>query len=113
MNYTINADNAAELIHLKDIFKDINPDVIQIRPIQCIGDSAYNNFSLKEIENNYLKWIKPVIDYCKQMNITCIYPTISSLNTLDDKNDQEGKSISSLICFHIFTWHHTKGGKKN
>lgn len=112
LNYTINADNAAELIHLKDIFKDINPDVIQIRPIQCIGDSAYNNFSLKEIENNYLKWIKPVIDYCKQMNITCIYPTISSLNTLDNKNGQEGKSNKFIDMLPYFYMAPYKGWKE-
>lgn len=104
LNYTVNADNAAELIHLKEVFKEVSPNVVQIRPIQCIGDTAYNNFSLQTIRDNYDCWIKPVVDYCEQKNITCLYPTLSSLNVIEAKDNSEAKSntlVDTLPYFYI------------
>ncbi|MBF1474551.1 MAG: radical SAM protein [Prevotella pallens] len=104
LNYTVNTDNAAELIHIKDVFKDTKPNVVQIRPIQRIGKSTYNNFSLQSIRGNYNQWITPVVDYCKQEGITCLYPTLASLDTIESINNTEEKTNSladSLPYFYI------------
>ncbi|WP_279171579.1 radical SAM protein [Prevotella nigrescens] len=104
VNYTVNADNAEELIQLKEVFKDAKPNVVQIRPIQRIGKSSYNNFSLQTIKDNYNSWIMPVVAYCQQENITCLYPTPESLEMLETVNGAEEKSnslVDSLPYFYI------------
>ena len=77
---------------------------MQIRPIQRIGKSSYNNFSLQTIKDNYNSWIMPVVAYCQQENITCLYPTPESLEMLETVNGAEEKSnslVDSLPYFYI------------
>lgn len=104
VNYTVNEDNAEELIQMKEVFKNAKPNVIQIRPIQKIGKSSYDNFSLEKIKANYDKWITPLVDYCSEENITCLYPTLDSLATLEEVNDAEDKNnsfVNTLPYFYI------------
>lgn len=104
VNYTMNEDNAEELIKMKDVFKNALPNVIQIRPIQRIGKSSYDNFSLEKIKSNYNNWIMPLVNYCNEENITCLYPTLESLDTLEEVNDAEDKGnlfVNTLPYFYI------------
>ena len=53
---------------------------------------------------NYNQWITPVVDYCKQEGITCLYPTLASLDTIESINYTEEKTNSladSLPYFYI------------
>lgn len=104
INYTINEDNVEELITFKDIFKDVLPNVLQIRPIQKIGNSKYCNFSLDKIRKEYDTLLQPVVDFCKEKNITCIYPTIDNLWKLEAEVQEEShgnSTIDSLTYFYI------------
>jgi MoaA/NifB/PqqE/SkfB family radical SAM enzyme len=73
INYTFNVDNFNELKTFFDVFGNFNIDVLQLRPIDKIGNTAYNNFNLKEIEKEY----KTLINYMKveakkrQMALIC------------------------------------------
>jgi hypothetical protein len=35
------------------VYDQYSIDIIQLRPIDKIGETSYNNFSLKAIENDY------------------------------------------------------------
>lgn len=58
INYTFNQDNFFELKDFFKIYGHLKIDVLQLRPIDKIGETTYNNFSLKNIEDDYLELIQ-------------------------------------------------------
>jgi MoaA/NifB/PqqE/SkfB family radical SAM enzyme len=74
INYTMNEDNFLELKDFFDYFEDINIDVMQLRPIQKIGNSEYNNFSHKKQGEMYDEVIQTIKEKCREKHITCIAP---------------------------------------
>jgi MoaA/NifB/PqqE/SkfB family radical SAM enzyme len=53
VNYTFNQDNFDEIKDIFSLFRDVQIDVLQLRPINNIGNSAYKNFDLTPLENKY------------------------------------------------------------
>jgi len=74
INYTFNKDNFMELADFFDVFGQYSIDVIQLRPIDKIGETQYNDFSLTEIETAYEKLISAFKREAVQRNITFLYP---------------------------------------
>ena len=86
INYTINPDNMDELKYLWTVIKEI--DILQLRPIQKIGNSVYQNFNREYLYSHYDEIINPIKQECQRRNITCLIPEKWNLKTLeDDKND--------------------------
>jgi len=78
INYTFNKDNFYELI---DFFKNFNPkgfDILQIRPIQNIGNTEYNDFDISTIRKDYPKLIQSIREDCRQNNIILMAPNALS-----------------------------------
>lgn len=96
INYTINEDNVKDLPLIADVFSSVKPNVIQLRPIQKIGDSEYNNFSMDEIISQYDKYITPVVAFCDQNGITCLYPKKENITAIDT-GDENTNHINSVI----------------
>jgi molybdenum cofactor biosynthesis enzyme MoaA len=74
INYTFNEDNFMEL---KDFFKDfgnLKIDIIQLRPIDKLGDTTYKNFSLKKIEPFYQEIIENFKKETLKNNILFLHP---------------------------------------
>lgn len=105
LNFTINEDNVAELPLIKNVFKGVYPNEIQLRPIQNLGKSAYHNFSLKKLISGYDQYIRPVAEFCQENNIVCIYPTKENLENLQNENDESdshvNKTVDSLIYLYL------------
>jgi molybdenum cofactor biosynthesis enzyme MoaA len=79
LNYTINKDNLEELQHFFDSFGDYEFDILQLRPIQRLGDTEYKNFSWEEIYNRYDFIIEKLKRQCRERGITCIAPAKADL----------------------------------
>lgn len=97
INFTINSLNLVclENNNFFDLWDKYNvaPDIIQLRPIQKMGETVWNDFDLTSIKDRYSTTIQNVIDIAKDRNIQCIYPTIDSLNEVNDQQD----GISALF----------------
>lgn len=96
INYTFNKDNFYEL---KDFFKHFNGksfDILQLRPIQKIGNTEYNDFDVSSLENDYINLIKNVRQQCSNHHITLMAP--NSLSVLKGKND------SSFVFDYTFCY---------
>jgi len=94
INYTFNNDNFLEL---KDFFKYFNGnifDILQIRPIQKIGDTEYNNFDLSNIKDSYSETLNIIKKNCKKFNITLLAP-----NTILTKNKFNPTSVLFQYTF--------------
>ena len=104
LNYTINADNIQDLALLPKIFSELKPNVIQLRPIQKIGESDYNNFSMEQILQLYDEYVKPAVKFCEDNGITCIYPQRENLMSIGHKDNavnHVNSVIEMLPCFQL------------
>jgi MoaA/NifB/PqqE/SkfB family radical SAM enzyme len=79
INYTINKDNLEELQAFFDTFGDYSFDILQLRPIQPLGETGYKHFSWKEIYSQYDSIIEKLQKQCKDRGITCIAPRKTDL----------------------------------
>ncbi|KFB01188.1 hypothetical protein IA57_04980 [Mangrovimonas yunxiaonensis] len=96
INYTFNKDNFYELKELFDRFDGKSFDILQIRPIQKIGNTEYNDFDLEVLREDYPRVIKQIQDNCKEHHIVL----------LASKNIPEKSAMnnSSLIYDYTFCY---------
>ena len=96
INYTFNKDNFYELA---DFFKHFNGesfDILQIRPIQKIGNTEYNDFNLDSIRDDYAELIEGIRSQCKENQITLLAPNSIPKN--------QSVNASSLIFDYTFCY---------
>jgi molybdenum cofactor biosynthesis enzyme MoaA len=97
INYTVNSDNLLELHDFFDVFGSYTFDILQIRPIQQIGKTNYNNFSWDRIYDCYDEIIKKIKINCKERGITCLVP--SKYDIVKEENKDSG--ITESTYFYI------------
>lgn len=101
INYTMNADNIEELKNFWDIFDTIPIDILQLRPIQDIGNSEYNNFDLAKISGSFDDIITPLVESCKNKNIICLTPDKENLIALEENKPDRNKIIEELTYCYL------------
>ncbi len=69
INYTFNRDNFVELEDFFNTFKDISIDVLQLRPIQNIGNTEYHDFDLTSINSIYNATLEKIKFQAKEKGI--------------------------------------------
>ena len=102
INYTICADNIDNLKLLPAFFSSVKPNIIQLRPVQDIGSTAYNNYSMDVLSRKYNEYICPVIDFCQTNNITCLYPNIENIQTIAQENEESSHNNPSIDMLPFF-----------
>lgn len=88
INYTFNKDNFYEL---QEFFYHFDPksfDILQIRPIQKIGNTEYNDFDLETLRQDYPSLIGNIKQNCKDNNIVLLAP-----NTIPKSSSENASSI--------------------
>ncbi len=101
INYTINADNFKELKQFWFLFQHVPVDILQLRPVQKIGNTKYTNFQLTELYNNFDQVILPLVHACKERNTTCIYPDKENLIDLETESDSSENEIENFTYCYI------------
>jgi MoaA/NifB/PqqE/SkfB family radical SAM enzyme len=74
INYTFNKDNFYELSEFFNHFKGKSFDILQIRPIQRIGNTEYNDFDLESLRKDYPAIKEEIRQQCKSNNILLMAP---------------------------------------
>jgi molybdenum cofactor biosynthesis enzyme MoaA len=72
INYTVNPDNITDLSHFGDYLGKYKIDVLQIRPIRKIGNSAYSDFDLKRKQKSYSEIVLDLEIKCKEFNVVSL-----------------------------------------
>lgn len=85
INYTFNKDNFHELEELFHHFDGESFDILQVRPIQKIGNTEYNDFDISSLKDDYSRIIKVIGTNCKANGIILLAPT--SISKLNNKNE--------------------------
>lgn len=96
INYTFNKDNFYELSEIFNHFSGRSFDILQIRPIQKIGNTEYSNFDLETLREDYPKVITEIRHKCQQNEITLLAP-----NEIPKSNDT---NASSFIFDYTFCY---------
>ncbi len=76
----------------------ILPDIIQIRPVQNLGQSAWTDFDLTPIKEKYHSTIGPLITRCKELGITILAPSFEAIDNVATPQ-QEAESIIEDITY--------------
>jgi len=107
INYTFNEDNFEELKDFFEVYSDYSIDIIQLRPISKIGETAYHNFSLDKIIPLYDDFINTFRKKCIKKKISVIAPA-SKENLIQRKN--ENSIIFNYTYFYVSPTHFWKEG---
>jgi MoaA/NifB/PqqE/SkfB family radical SAM enzyme len=99
INYTFNADNFYELKEFFKVYDKYSIDIIQLRPIDKIGETTYNNFSLKTIENDYKEMISLLKKESSKRGITFLSPRTISRNEEESLKVKTENDSSYLIPY--------------
>jgi len=97
INYTFNEDNFKELAEFMTVFGGFDIDTLQIRPINNLGNTAYQNFKMEAIIPIYDGFLNQIKKECEFKNITLIAPS-SSKKLLHKKN------VESLIYRYTYCY---------
>lgn len=96
INFTVNSMNVQNLSgdRFWKIWDGVSaPDIVQLRPVQNFGDTAWTDFDHTPLKDSYEETIGAVIKECQRRGITCIAPTIEQIDAVDDVQD----AVSSII----------------
>lgn len=101
VNYTMNNLNFRELSELFRLFGEARVNVLQVRPIQRMGDTMYADFSLDEIIEEYDSVIEPLRKECAERGVTSILPSVKNLRAVDDKRSELNSLVESVTYCYI------------
>ena len=102
INYTFNTDNFYELQDFFRLYGDYAIDIIQLRPIDKIGETTYNNFSLKQIEADYQKVTGPLKEEAGKRGITILSPQSVIRNEAQSLKVQSANDSSFIKPYTYF-----------
>ncbi len=101
INYVMNADNTLALEHLYDVLDGLHVDVLQLRPVQKLGETSYHNFSLDLIEENYDRLILPIRERCQREGTLLICPTKENLHEVATADDPFVDYVERLTYYYV------------
>ena len=110
INYTFNKDNFYELEDFFDVYGKYAIDIIQLRPIDKIGETVYDHFSLKTIEQDYARIVGAMKEEVHKRKMTLLYPQSVMRNeqeSLKVKTGNDSSFIKPYTYFYIspkFSW---------
>lgn len=85
INYTVNNLNKEELAGLWDLFEDVKIDVLQIRPIQKLGETAYNDFVIDDYDGFISDIIGPIAAECRRRGTIALLPSRENVEKVNKK----------------------------
>lgn len=103
INFTINSLNLADLTADKfwGLFQNVRPDIIQLRPVQKIGESEWDDFDLTPLRKHYDRTIGQIIKRCAELGITCIAPSIGDLENVSTYQNGTSATIENVTYCYV------------
>lgn len=104
VNFTVNSMNVGNLTADKfwPLWPDgATPNIIQMRPVQNMGGSAWTDYDLTPLKESYHQTIGAVAAECRRRGIDCIYPSLENLEAVDDSQDSTSSIIEQITYCYV------------
>lgn len=104
VNYTINSHNIIDLEGDKfwNLWQSGGiPDAIQLRPVQKMGETEWNDFDLTPLKKNYDLTIGAIKRRCTELGIACIAPEQEHIDALATDQDFASALIKEITYCYI------------
>lgn len=105
INFTVNSFNIPDIQpdNFWQLWQDVGilPDVIQIRPVQNIGPSAWRDFDPSPIKEQYHNTIEPLIARCKELCITIIAPNLNDIDNVGTPRSAAEKLLEEITYCYV------------
>lgn len=104
VNYTVNSLNIHDLEGEKfwNLWPDgVQPDIVQLRPVQNLGKSAWKDFDLQPIIAAYDSTIGAVAEECRRRGIICIAPSRSDVGSTGGQQDNASAVIEDVTYCYV------------
>lgn len=104
VNYTVNSLNVHDLEGSK--FWDLwqyggEPDIVQLRPVQKIGNSDWQDFDPMPLVELYDTTIGAIVEECRRRGITCLAPKREQIMAVAGEQDGTGAMIEDLTYVYV------------
>jgi len=104
INYTFNNLNVGEMSDIPRLFEGAKISVLQIRPIQNLGDNtAYNDFDLSDIYKRYDELVMPIRRWAADNGVLCVAPERENLLALEEGEVDAVAAVMEHITYCFVT----------
>ena len=105
VNFTVNSMNIGNLRD-NNFFElwdkaGVRPDIVQLRPVQKIGETSWTDFDLSPLKDDYDATIGNVIALCRERGIKCIAPTPANIDSVDDTQEGVTSTIEDITYCYV------------
>lgn len=101
LNYTMNSRNTDELEQLPALLDKLPADVVQLRPVQRIGDTDWQDFSLTHLQERYADLLQPLAEKLKAQGITLLMPALQDLEDFEAQPSPAAQALQELTYCNI------------
>lgn len=99
LNFTINSFNINDLFWR--VWQGVQPDIVQLRPVQKLGETAWSDFDLTPLKAAYDRTIAHVSAECRRRSIVCMAPTLEQIDNVNSKQDGVYALMEDLTYCYI------------
>ena len=104
VNYTINSHNINDL-EADRFWKlwqpDGIPDIVQLRPVQKMGETEWNDFDLTPLKERYDATIGSIKKKCAELGIACIAPEPEQIDEVATDQDFTSALIKEITYCYV------------
>ena len=104
INYTFNKDNFRDLADFFDVNAKYQPDILQIRPVKNMGNTAYQDTDVSSLKDDYEPIINEILEEGKKREMTILAsPKFKNVN----KEDNIQSVIYQFVYYYMrpgFVW---------
>ncbi len=104
VNFTVNSMNVHDLADNRffEIWPEgLLPDIVQLRPVQNLGESRWKDFDMQPLLDNFDKTIGNVATQCRHRGILCLAPTRDQITAVPTPQDGVSALIEDLTYYYI------------
>lgn len=104
VNFTVNSLNIGNLegSGFWDVWpKGLQPNIVQLRPVQNLGDSSWTDFDLTPLKERYDATFGAIIAECSRRGIICIAPERDQLDTVATPQSATEAAIEDFTYCYV------------
>lgn len=103
LNFTVNSLNVHDLAGNRfwQVWQGVQPDIVQLRPVQRLGETAWTDFDLADLKTMYDETIGHVAAECRRRGIVCVAPEREQIERVTAEQDGFSTVMEDMTYCYI------------